>query len=183
MADRVSSSGPCHRAQESQSWHWPAGGQGQGPGNAGCRVELVLGLGSLGDKTCPRASTSPLLGRAGSWDLRLQSPGSWSLNWSAGGQGQCPGCPQAHISSLGYGEGVKLGLLLQVLGCPCASASFLVCGAESWPSSGQAHVPGCLWAQGVSRQLVEDSSGGGGVRPCLFSFLASGVPLLVLTGW
>ena len=118
VADRVSSSGPCCRAQESQSWHWPAGGQGQGPGNAGCRVALVLGLGSLGDKTCPRASTSPLLGRAGSWDLRLQSSGSWSLNWSAGGQGQCPGCPQAHVSSLGYGEGVKLGLWLQVLGVP-----------------------------------------------------------------
>lgn len=68
------------------------GGQGQGPGNAGCRVALVLGLGSLGDKTCPKASTSPLLGRAGSWDLWLQSPGSWSLN-KAGGQGQCPRCP------------------------------------------------------------------------------------------
>ena len=84
---------PCCRAQESQSWCWPAGGQGQGPGNAGCRVALVQGLGSLGDKTCPRASTSPLLGRAGSWDLWLQSSGSWSLNRSAGGQGQFPGCP------------------------------------------------------------------------------------------
>lgn len=62
----------------------------------------------------------------------------------------------------GVWGGGEAGALAAGPGGPCASATFLVCGAESWPSSGQAHVPGCLWAQGVSRQLIEDSSGGGG---------------------